>query len=205
MFRVTVEEPMHRLTSLLIWLAVVALIAAGGAWAWQALLGSSNTGPFAQRVVVPAEYAPLIREAAARCPQIPVEIFAAQIASESSWNSEAVSSAGAQGIAQFMPGTWKGFGVDGDGDGKRSVWNPADALHSAARLNCINRKLVKGIPGNRLQNTLAAYNAGHGAVIKYQGVPPFPETENYVEKILRLAATVEFEGESPSESQEPAN
>lgn len=189
---------MHRLTSLLIWLAVVAFIAAGGVWAWQVLLGPANSGAFAQRVVVPAEYVPLLREAAARCPHIPVKVFAAQIASESSWDSEAVSSAGAQGLAQFMPGTWKGFGVDGDGDGKKSVWNPADALHSAARLNCINRELVKGIPGNRLHNTLAAYNAGHGAVSKYQGVPPFPETENYVQKILRLATTVEFESEGAS-------
>lgn len=196
---------MHRITSLLIWLAVVVFIAAGGVWAWQALIGSGNNGPFAQRVVVPAEYAPLIREAAARCPQIPVEIFAAQIASESSWDSEAVSSAGAQGIAQFMPATWKGFGIDGDGDGKRDVWNPADALHSAARLNCINRKLVKAIPGNRIHNTLAAYNAGHGAVSKYQGVPPFPETKDYVEKILRLAATVEFEGEIVRDGESQAD
>lgn len=143
-------------------------------------------------IVVPEELRPVIRAAAERCEAIPVEVFAAQIAAESHWDERAVSSAGARGIAQFMPEVWKQYGIDADGDGSATVWNPVDAIHSAAELNCLNRRLVRDVPGNRLHNTLAAYNAGHGNVLKYGGVPPFPETEAYVERILRYAETIRF-------------
>lgn len=144
-------------------------------------------------ITVPAEYADVIREAATRCPQIPAEILAAQIQAESSWDPEAISPVGAEGIAQFMPPTWKQYGLDANDDGVADSYDPIDAIHSAAELNCINRKLVKDVPGKRLTNTLAAYNAGYGAVRKYGGVPPFPETENYVKKILENASTLTWE------------
>lgn len=154
-------------------------------------------------IVVPEELRPVILAAAERCEAIPVEILAAQIAAESHWDERAVSSAGARGIAQFMPEVWKQYGIDADGDGSAEVWNPVDAIHSAAELNCLNRKLVRDVPGNRLHNTLAAYNAGHGNVIKYGGVPPFPETEAYLERILRYAETIRL-SDAPSDSQGPA-
>jgi soluble lytic murein transglycosylase-like protein len=141
---------------------------------------------------VPTEYQPIVVAAAERCPAIPVEILAAQIAAESRWNIDAVSPAGALGIAQFMPKTWEQYGIDGDGDGTADVWNPADAIHSAAALNCTNRKLVRKVPGDRLINTLAAYNAGHGAVRKYEGLPPFPETQGYVQRILDFAERIDL-------------
>jgi soluble lytic murein transglycosylase-like protein len=72
-----------------------------------------------------------------------------------------------------------------------------DAIHSAAELNCLNRRLVKDASGNRLHNTLAAYNAGFGSVLKYDGVPPFPETETYLARILEYAETIVM--------REPAN
>lgn len=143
-------------------------------------------------VTIPAEYVDLIRESAKRCPAISDELFAAQLHAESSFDPSAESSAGAQGIAQFMPFTWKHYGIDGDGDGLVDVWNPADAIPSAARMNCINRKSVRNLDGPRLKNTFAAYNAGIGSVLKYGGIPPFPETENYVEKIFNISKTINW-------------
>jgi len=120
------------------------------------------------------------------------EILAAQIASESSWDAQAQSPAGAQGLAQFMPGTWEQYGLDGDGDGIADVWNPIDAIHSAAALNCVNARLVADVPGDRLINLLAAYNAGFNNVLRYEGVPPFAETEDYIERILRRATSMDL-------------
>lgn len=141
-------------------------------------------------IVVPEEYRGVIREAAARCDAVPVEVLAAQIAAESGWDPEAVSPAGARGIAQFMPAVWKQYGIDANGDGKASVWDPVDAIHAAAELNCVNRRLVREASGNRLRNTLAAYNAGFSTVLRYDGVPPYPETEEYVRKILANAESI---------------
>ena len=114
-------------------------------------------------ITIPAQYADLIKEATTRCAESP---------------------AGAQGIAQFMPYTWKHYGIDGDDDGLADVWNPVDAIHSAARMNCINRKLVKGLDGPRIKHTFAAYNAGVGTVLEYGGIPPFPETQEYIKRIF---------------------
>lgn len=141
-------------------------------------------------IVVPEEYRAVIREAAARCDAVPVEVLAAQIAAESGWDPEAVSPAGARGIAQFMPAVWKQYGIDANADGKASVWDPVDAIHAAAELNCVNRRLVREASGNRLRNTLAAYNAGFSTVLRYDGVPPYPETEEYVRRILANAESI---------------
>lgn len=182
-------------------LVVVGVAAVSG---FQWITEQRNSGKLGGAIVVPAEFTPVIKAAAERCPAVPAEILAAQIAAESSWDPTAVSHAGAQGIAQFMPSTWEQYGLDGDGDGAADVWNPIDAIHSAAALNCVNRKLVKEVPGDRLTNILAAYNAGHGAVRKYNGLPPFPETENYVDKILGAASTLTFAGEPPSVDSTPS-
>lgn len=170
-------------------LAVALVLAVIGAAAWWGL-GRARDAGYIGPVVVPQEYRALIREAAARCPAVPVEVFAAQIAQESRWDTRAVSPAGAQGIAQFMPKVWKQYGIDANRDGKRSVWDAHDAIHSAAELNCVNRRLVRKVSGDRLANTLAAYNAGFAAVRKYDGIPPFPETEAYVARILESAKTI---------------
>ena len=169
-------------TVILCVLGLVAVFGAFGKNAAQQVLGPR----------VPDEFKALILEAAERCPAVPAEILAAQINQESGWDPAAVSPVGARGIAQFMPGTWKQYGLDGNDDGSRDVWDPQDAIHSAAALNCVNRKLVKGISGDRVRNTLAAYNAGFGAVMKYDGVPPFPETQAYVERILDAAKKIDL-------------
>lgn len=175
--------------------AVLVATAVGGTWL--AVTGardlvSRDLVPWSGPVVVPQEYRAVIRAAAERCPAVPTEIFAAQIAAESSWDPTAVSPAGARGIAQFMPAVWRQYGIDANDDGRADVWDPVDAIHSAAELNCLNRRLVREASGNRLRNTLAAYNAGFNAVLRYDGIPPFPETEAYVERILRYAEDIQL-------------
>ena len=169
---------------------VVALVGSVLVGGWLALGTAQEKGLLGGPIVVPEELRPVIRKAAKRCDAVPVEILAAQIAAESGWDPQAVSPAGARGIAQFMPADWEQYGIDANDDGVADIWDPVDAIHSAAELNCVNRRLVREASGNRLHNTLAAYNAGFGSVLKYDGIPPFPETETYVARILEYAKTI---------------
>ncbi|WP_326757063.1 bifunctional lytic transglycosylase/C40 family peptidase [Streptomyces hirsutus] len=135
---------------------------------------------------VPAAYQQLVQTWGNLCPAINPALLAAQLYQESGFNPKAQSHAAAQGIAQFIPGTWATHGVDGDGDGDRDVWDPSDAIPSAATYDCALAGYVKDVPGNPTENMLASYNAGAYAVIKYNGVPPYKETQNYVQRILSL-------------------
>ncbi|CAA9373557.1 transglycosylase SLT domain-containing protein [uncultured Nocardioides sp.] len=97
---------------------------------------------------------------------------------ESGFDADAVSSAGAQGLMQLMPATAKGLGVT-------DSFNPTQAVDGAARLL---KDLMTRFGSTEL--ALAAYNAGPGAVLKYDGIPPYAETQNYVRSIMRtLEAT----------------
>jgi len=169
---------------------IVTLVGGAIVGTLMAVNGAKSKGYLGGPVVVPDEFRPILKKAAQRCDAVPLEVLAAQISAESGWDPRATSAAGAQGIAQFMPAVWEQYGIDGNGDGVADVWDPVDAIHSAAELNCLNRRLVRSAKGNRLHNTLAAYNSGYGAVLKYDGVPPFPETEAYVAKILESAKTI---------------
>lgn len=120
---------------------------------------------------VPAAYQALVQKWGNHCPAINPALLAAQLYQESGFNPNAKSPAKAEGIAQFIPGTWATHGVDGDGDGDRDVWDPNDAIPSAAAYDCQLASYVKTVPGNITHNMLAAYNAGPDAVIKY-GVCP---------------------------------
>jgi hypothetical protein len=73
--------------------------------------------------------------------------------------------------------TWQAYAVDVDGDGKWSVYDPEDAIYGAARLV----HDLQAMFGDHAALVLAAYNAGPGNVMHYDGVPPFAETQAYVE------------------------
>ena len=118
-----------------------------------------------------ADYRKLARQMATRYGLDP-SIFERQIQKESGFNPNARSPAGATGIAQIMPATAKGWGVNPN-DPKASL--AAAAKNMARYLDAYHGSYAKA---------LAAYNAGPGNVQKYGGVPPFAETQNYVRTIL---------------------
>ncbi len=170
---------------------VVALVVVAGGGA-VAAIGVDRIRGLIGADEVPVEYRAAIRDAARRCPVVPANVLAAQLASESSWRTDVVSPAGAIGLAQFMPEVWEQYGLDGNGDGRRDPTDPFDAIVSAAELNCVNAELVAAVPGDPLRNILAAYNAGFNQVRRYGGVPPFPETQGYVERVLTRAQHIKY-------------
>lgn len=119
-------------------------------------------------------YASVINAAAART-GVPADLIAAVAKQESGFNAGAVSKAGAQGVMQLMPATAKGLGVTNPLDAAQSINGGADYLAS----------LLKRFGGDTTL-AVAAYNAGPGAVLKYGGVPPYAETQNYVRNVLAL-------------------
>ncbi|MFJ4798746.1 C40 family peptidase [Kitasatospora purpeofusca] len=133
---------------------------------------------------VPAAYQGPIEQWGQLCPDLSPPLLAAQLYQESGFDPRARSGVGAEGLAQFMPGTWAAYGTDGNNDGRKDPWEPLDAIASAATFDCALAAYVAKVPGDRQSNMLAAYNAGPGAVTKYQGVPPYRETQGYVRNIL---------------------
>lgn len=131
-------------------------------------------------VKIPEQYREAV-EQSAQSAGLPVGIIAAQIQQESGWNAKAVSPVGARGIAQFMPGTW-----DEWGNGK-DPFDPFAGLDAQGRYMKHLAGQVAKLASNeqeKIQLTLAAYNAGAGNVQKYGGIPPFDETEHYVQIII---------------------
>ncbi|MFC4883584.1 NlpC/P60 family protein [Streptomyces beijiangensis] len=153
----------------------------------KASVGSVGGGAF-NGSQVPEAYRSWVIKSGQQCAEAPAAVIAAQIEAESNWNPAAVSPVGAQGLSQFMPGTWGSWGVDADGDGKADPFTPADAIMTQGRYDCwLAKKVVSyKVKGDVVRLMLAAYNAGPGAIEQYQGIPPFPETQQYVERILSL-------------------
>ncbi len=135
--------------------------------------GSSGDGGRAVPSFVPARFHDAIVRASQRW-NVGAALLSAQIYAESNFNPFAQSPAGAQGIAQFMPGTAQSMGLE-------NPFDPEQAIDAQAHLM---RDLLRRFGSVPL--ALAAYNAGAGAVEQYGGIPPFAETRAYVAKILGL-------------------
>ncbi|HEV7515440.1 MAG TPA: lytic transglycosylase domain-containing protein [Thermoanaerobaculia bacterium] len=118
-------------------------------------------------------YGGLIYEAAKRH-QVNPQIVSAVIRAESAGNARAVSHKGARGLMQLMPATGERFGVRRD-----QLTDPKRNLEAGITYL---KWLIDRFP-NDLQKVLAAYNAGEGTVDRYNGVPPYRETRDYVRRI----------------------
>jgi hypothetical protein len=172
--------------------AALAVLALGAVALTAVLPNVRQPGHASSGRGVPTPLAPLYRAASATyCPALGWTLLAAQGSVESGYRADASSPAGAQGIAQFMPGTWAQWGIDGDADGVIDVMNPADAIPSQARYDCALLAAVVPIPGDPVELMLAAYNAGLGRVRQYRGVPPYAETRAYIAAVLAAVAQID--------------
>jgi soluble lytic murein transglycosylase-like protein len=120
-------------------------------------------------------YEALIEQAAARNGVNPA-VLHGLIQQESGFNPDALSSAGAAGLTQLMPGTASTLGV-------ANPLDPVESIEGGARYL---GELMSQFGGNT-EDALAAYNAGPGAVEQYGGIPPYAETQSYVASVLNNA------------------
>ena len=117
-------------------------------------------------------YDAYIREAATLY-RLPEAFIRAVIRVESDYNIGALSRVGAQGLMQLMPGTAARMGVRDAFDARQNILGGTRYL----------RILANGFRGDLIL-TIAAYNAGEGAVVRHRGVPPYAETQRYVQRVL---------------------
>ena len=121
-----------------------------------------------------ARYEPLIRKHAA-AHRLSPQLISAVLRVESCYDRRAVSRSGARGLMQLMPETARELGVRDSFDAEQNI--AAGVRYLALMLDRFNHDVPLG---------LAAYNAGPEAVVAHKGVPPYPETESYVRRILKL-------------------
>lgn len=119
----------------------------------------------------PAGYVDHVRDASTRY-GVPEKLVTAVIRAESGFNPRAVSPKGARGLMQLMPQTASLLGV-------RDSFDPAENIDGGVRHL---RRLIERFSNVPL--ALAAYNAGENAVTHYRGIPPYPETQGYVQKVM---------------------
>ncbi|MBF6217540.1 peptidoglycan DD-metalloendopeptidase family protein [Nocardia abscessus] len=170
-------------------------------------LGFGTAGGALAAGKVPQELEIWYRRAGSICPQVTPSLLAAQGRQESGFRRGATSPAGAQGLAQFLPTTavsinpddGQPYVIDADGNGVASVWDDGDAIIGQGRYMCaiahkIQRWQAEGrVQGDVVALTLAAYNAGEGAVLASGGMPNqvaahYAETQPYVRNILAMEA-----------------
>jgi len=121
-----------------------------------------------------SSYDGLVRQAA-RAYQMDEALVRAVIHTESAFNPSAVSSKGASGLMQLMPGTANRYGV-------RDIFDPVENVYAGVHYLHDLKQMFNG----NMQLTVAAYNAGENAVLRYGGIPPYPETINYVSRVIDL-------------------
>lgn len=113
---------------------------------------------------------------------IPAQFIESVLATESAYRADAVSPKGAIGLMQLMPGTARSLGAD--------PHDPRQNVAAGARY--LRELLVKYADhDDQVLRALAAYNAGPGAVDKYHGVPPYPETSAYIRRVLKNYAKLQ--------------
>jgi Transglycosylase SLT domain len=110
---------------------------------------------------------------------VSVDLVRAIIQTESDFDAQAVSSKGARGLMQLMPDTARRFGVADSFDPRQNIFGGVKYL----------RLLLDMFQGN-VALAAAAYNSGENSVLKYNGVPPYKETQDYVAKVQTLLGTV---------------
>lgn len=126
-------------------------------------------------------FASMIEQASAKY-QVPAKLIESVIKAESGFNPRAISSVGAEGLMQLMPGTAHSLGVT----------NPLDAAQNIDGGTHFLRNLLDRYKGD-LTKAIAAYNAGPGAVDRYGGIPPYAETQVYVQRVLGYYSTLSRE------------
>ncbi len=138
------------------------------------LYGCSSAGylPYSSHALDPSTIDALVSDAS-QGSGVPAGLVRAVLMAESAGNPSAISVAGAQGLMQLMPGTSAGCGI-------ANPFDPTQNVHCGAGYL---RSLLHRYRNN-ITLAVAAYNAGPGAVDRYHGVPPYPETRAYVERVL---------------------
>lgn len=139
-----------------------------------ALFFASSAAAFSAGTAVSQKkrYDPIIN-VVGRKYSVPAELIHSIIKAESNYNGGAVSPKGAVGLMQLMPDTAKAYGVP-------DSFDPVENIEGGVKF----LKDLISLYGGKTKMVLAAYNAGQEAVKKFNGIPPYPETRNYINRVM---------------------